>query len=93
MRMQRYDISLEYIPGRQLPIADTLSRAPCGTSSQATNTKEFVPCWSIKEDLKLSDTTLEELKSEALLAPGYQDLLTTIRCGWPSSKNRVPFEY
>ena len=41
MRMQRYDISLEYIPGRQLPIADTLSRAPCGTSSQATNTKNL----------------------------------------------------
>ena len=92
LRMQRYDVSLEYMPGCQIPLADTLSRTPCSPVPCPTATKELVPCWSIKEDLRLSDTTLEELKQEASSDPDFQDLLT-IRCGWPSEEKPCVLEY
>ena len=40
LRLQRYDLQVKYEPGKNLLIADTLSRAPEESTETAANTKD-----------------------------------------------------
>ena len=85
MRVQQYDITLRYVPGPQLPITDTLSRAVVqkGKGSACWNQEE-IPCWSMAADLNFNDSALERLRQETAA----DETMTALRSGigWSNTK-------
>ena len=63
LRLQRYDLLVEYKPGKNLYIADTLSRAPEGQCETVANSKDEFDVLII-ENLPVSKEKLELFKEE-----------------------------
>ena len=83
MRLHRYDVEFQYVPGPQLFIADTLSRA-------------FLPetggsrVFAVNSLLDLPSKTRDEMRRETEMDEDLQTLKKLIREGWPEQKSDVP---
>ena len=67
MRMMRFNFSISHVPGKNLTIADTLSRAPCSSSTnndrlllEETNAKSYVQV--MIQALPATENRLEEIR-------------------------------
>ena len=87
LRLQRYDLQVEYEPGKNLYIADTLSRAPEGQNETAANSKDEFEVLII-ENMPVSEEKLEQFKQETRKDPTLQKLKNTVLNGWPESKSQ-----
>ena len=99
MRLQRYDFKLIYVPRKEVPVADALSRAAPklvaeGTSNaQATESGTALfalECNFMTSHLSISDPTLAELKKETARDAVLQELVAIVQKGWPESLSCVP---
>ena len=89
LKLQRYNISLVYKRGKDLLIADALSRAyQNDNASDSSNLDEY----DIMHVEVLSNTRLEELKTATQNDHTSTVLKTVIMRGWPRSYNDVPKE-
>ena len=94
--LQKYDLDLEYTPGKQLFTADALSRAFHQPESSKTepsiteNVEAYVN--AIVTSLPVATTRLEEIKEETLRDPNLLKLANTILTGWPDERRHCPPE-
>ena len=68
--MMRFNFTISHVPGKQLVIADTLSRAPVSTPTEAdehfiSETNAFVH--AVVKNLPISEQTLEVIKHKMKL--------------------------
>ncbi|VDI45487.1 Hypothetical predicted protein [Mytilus galloprovincialis] len=97
LRLQKYDFSLKYIPGKDLIVPDMLSRAPIkiNTNNEVENDIEcFVNI--VIRNTSMSDRNLEQITEETSKDGTLQTLTRLIIDGWSDEKNEVPkevFEY
>ena len=93
LRLQSFDFELEFVPGKDLLIADALSRA------YISNTDEGELAWSEEvalltddEQLRLcaSEDTVNMIKAAAAADDQYQMLIRQIKTGWPAAVSDVP---
>ena len=93
LALQRYDIDLRYISGKELVLADALSRAPLQNheweTDQTHEEKEFENI-CMAETVCLSDPTLEEICRQTAADPTMSALAEVIKSGWPSNKCQTP---
>ena len=95
LRLQRYDISLRYTPGKHVPVADALSRLMDQTEDNAVEVQEesdvLVAHVSegscMTDDLAISDGTLSELRLETQQDEEMAALHELIQSGWPEKRN------
>lgn len=87
LRLQRYDILVSYLPGKDMLIADTLSRA-CQPSAKVKQTT-FARISCI-ETIDLQPAELQELQTATAADTTLQSLLTTVQSGWPEDKSNLP---
>ena len=88
MRLQNYEVSLRYVPGKHVVLADTLSRAylteqdkrPCGGQS------------GINQYHTLSSERLKHIQRATELDWELQTLKNLILQRWPEVKGHVPLE-
>lgn len=85
---QRYDITIEYRPGKELVLADTMSRAYL----QETGTPEQFADVNVVNYLPMSAETIQKIKEATLKDPVLQRVKTTILRGWPDTKRDVRTE-
>ena len=88
MTIRKYVINLVYRPGKQLVIADALSRVYLPVQYDNLPSEEFeinVLC-----TLPISNTKLYQLKTETQLDPGLQQLMKLVEEGWPDKRTEVP---
>ena len=87
LRMLRYHFSIVHIPGKQLVIADMLSRAPTSLPSSSDHlfhqeTNAFVQ--TVIQGLPASDGHLERIKQEQEQDDVCKQIKTYCRVGWPA---------
>ena len=88
MTIQKYSINVVYRPGKQLVLADTLSRAFLEDNSVLEESFD-VNALSI---VPMSNKKLAQLKEATHTDPQLQQLSSVIKTGWPSHKQDVPKE-
>ena len=95
LQLQKYSFTLIYKPGKDMVLADTLSRAYIDDDDNA--------CKSLEEDLvcavnsllnkaPISDPKLEELRAATKTDATMNKLKEVILSGWPTKRTEVPSE-
>ena len=88
IRLQKYDFEVQYMPGKDMVLADTLSRAPVsGTLTEV----EFENV-NVVHELIAGKTFLERTKRATNEDTTLQTLKRVISEGWPSDKTMLPEE-
>ena len=91
LRLQSYDVKICYKPGKEMVLADTLSRAYLPTSErQKSETEEEVETIHMINHLPISEPQLKEIQRETTRDTTLQSLKETILQGWPESKEKIP---
>jgi len=88
MTIQKYSINVIYRPGKQLVLADTLSRA----FLQDDKTLEENFDVNSLSNVPISDQKLAQLQEATDNDPQLKQLSAIIKVGWPSNKQDVPKE-
>ena len=87
MRVQKYPLAVKYCPGKELFIADTLSRAYLPEEANDVCPEEFEV--NVIYTLPISEPKLETFKEETAKDPSLQELKCTVENGWPESKSYI----
>ena len=100
LRLQRYDFTVEYIPGRQMLVADALSRAPLPENTPEIPDAEVnTYIHSVILNLPISDNRLQQFQSETAKGEALTILRDQIQSGWPANRRdahpsvRMYFDY
>ena len=91
--LQRYSLEVVFRPGEQQVLADTLSRAPAGTTAISAPEEEIVfQLQIIKEHefLPISDQRIAAIKSAAARDAEYAMLSKIIKQEWPQKIDHIP---
>ena len=83
LRIRRYDIKFQYLEGKKLVLADTLSRAALTTTSPKVHSVDVL------KHVPISDKRLEELRCATEKDAVMQTLAATIQNGWPEKVDDV----
>ena len=91
VRLMKYDVQIEFVPGKFLHIADTLSRAHSPLISETTDLDEEVvlmihPLYS---NLSATPDKLKEIKEETDKDESAKMVKKHIN-GWPINKQEIP---
>ena len=103
MRLQKYSMKVEYVPGPQMYISDMLSRAFVQTKVSKDMSEGIVFQLQREDELfqdisevsqvqhmSLSDATHAKIQKTTAMDPVLQAVATTVLSGWPETKDRVP---
>lgn len=98
-RLLKFDFRLEYVPGKDLTVADALSRAPIEEESKETELPRKMLGTDINEDdaclheldfIPVADPLLQNLIDETKTDPLLQAVIAAIQDGWlRSSKQKT----
>ena len=92
LRLQRYDYKLRYKPGKEMILADTLSRAYIHNTEQQEDFDKELSSYihSILANIPATDTRLEEIRVATAQDEKMQSLKSAILDGWPEKQSQVP---
>ena len=91
LKLQKYDLHLHYTKGKELYVADTLSRAYLHVPSTDNDEDDLeFAVHSLVRDLPVSDSRLSELQSATASDVQMQQLHEYITTGWPANISSVP---
>uniref|UniRef100_A0A8C9UY15 Gypsy retrotransposon integrase-like protein 1 n=1 Tax=Scleropages formosus TaxID=113540 RepID=A0A8C9UY15_SCLFO len=91
LRLQKYNLKVTYRPGKQMHIADTLSRAYLKEHTEELLEEELEINW-ITPQLPISDKKLQEFRKATAEDPEMIMLRNVIMNGWPAERSAVPKE-
>ena len=87
LRARNYTHHIVYQPGKSIPTADALSRAPVEPAAEANDIDAAVHNVVLH---RLRNTKLDEIRGATAKDPTLIQLGDTIRQGWPENKRGVP---
>ena len=91
LNLQSYDVVIKYRPGKELYLADTLSRAHLSKCKSEEETLDLdYQAISMISTLPVTDDKLKEIKEETKKDGTMQILVKIINEGWPSHKGCLP---
>ena len=93
LRLQKYDLQVTYVPGKQLVVADALYRATDTSYTASTEDKKAVEemTYYVGEVMKVLSVSQHQRKgivAEMGKDPVMQELHTRIMEGWPTRKEQ-----
>ena len=89
LRLQQYDCEISYKPGKEVLLADTLSRA-YSEDYERSASKSEVECINATHFLPVPDHQLNELQRETACDPTLQFVKKAILDGFPDTKDEQP---
>ena len=92
LRLQRYDVTINYLPGKYMYVADALSRAFLteGPVHDEMNDDVTKMIHSLVENLPMTAEKLLEMKSATAEDEVLQQLIRFLTDGWPSTRANIP---
>lgn len=93
LKLQKYDIDLKFQPGKDVPVADLLSRK---TDSKPDSCSQKFPeeieyhVHAMYRHVSIADARLQEVYASAKVDAQYQLLYKTIEEGWPNERKNCP---
>ncbi|CAC5426704.1 unnamed protein product [Mytilus coruscus] len=90
LRLRKYDIILQYRPGKEMYLADTLSRAYLKETSDTSITTDETESINMIDELPISEERISELQEHTKNDLQMQELKEVIQEGWPINKWNVP---
>ena len=94
LRMMRFLYTISHVPGKELAIADALSRAPAAVTSATSNALESETAAYVDfivKNLPASEQRLKEIKECQEADPVCQQIVELCLSGWPA-KQSLPTE-
>ncbi len=91
IRLMKFNPIAEYVPGKQLVVADALSRHPRADippGDLEAEVKAYVD--SVEDDLRVRKPIIEQIKDKTGMDGELQRILRYIRNGWPGYLKSVP---
>ena len=88
MRLQKYQVNVQYKPGKEMYIADALSRAYLPVTSSSDKEIEA----QVISNLPVSNEKLEEFRKETTNDVTLTKLIETVLNGWPETKSQAAQE-
>ena len=96
LRLQRFNLDVNYKPGTQMFIADHLSRASLkATDNTQDNFQVFVlelESLNPSDSIKVTPERLTQLQKATAQDLALETLKTTVVTGWPEKKEQVPIQ-
>ena len=90
LRMQRYDYSLTYKPGKELVIPSMLSRAPLPDTDNSMDKEVDLHVHTVTSNVPATKSKLDELREATANDKMLRDLREIIKSGWPETKSHAP---
>ena len=92
LQLQKYDLHIVHVPGKEIPIADSLSRIYTVNSNNCNDISVDLDMvvHSIMNNVPVSPNKLAEIKKESLSDPNLQTVSHFIKNGWPSNRKACP---
>ena len=90
IRLQRYNVTVQYKPGKSVPVADTLSRNGARDGSAPDDLGLDVYVDAILKQMPVSDEKLEQVRNASKDDSELQELQKHVQQGWPDSPKDVP---
>ena len=89
LRLQKYDITVIHKPGKEIPLADVLSRKYLSIMDKPDKHLEAQVHATVR-NLPISDGKLASVQQETLKDSQLQQLTTVINEGWPEHRHECP---
>ena len=91
LRMMRFDFTIAHVPGKELVIADTLSRAPSTQSCSSDDLQKETEAWVslVLQSLPATEDRIEEIKQQQVADTTCQQIVQYCQSTWPA-KHAVP---
>ena len=90
LKLQRYDFDLYHVPGKNIPVADALSRAYLPAPNNIKPNMADLQVHSLLASLPVSTDRYVELQHETEKDEVLQRLKQFVMNGWPEHRNMVP---
>ena len=88
LRLQKYDVHIAYKPGKEIPVADALSRKPLAQRSDDLQECIEMQVHTVIRSLPVSDEKLRKIKSSTQDHEVLCKLQNTILQGWPAEREQ-----
>ncbi|GAB1610332.1 uncharacterized protein K02A2.6-like, partial [Argonauta hians] len=96
IRLMRFNFNVVHIPGKELVIADALSRSPAPRApAEASETEEAVSAFvdGVESSWPIATTRLDQLRAATVHDPKLQKVIGYVLNGWPSDVPTELMEY
>ena len=91
LKLQNYELSVKYVKGKDLHVADTLSRAYLTNPDDCTQSKDLeFAIHAMIENLPISKEKKSQLQTATSYDHQLQQLLSLMRSGWPPDISSIP---
>ena len=90
LQIQPYDLEVHYIRGKDIPVADALSRLHTSEESDDFQNEIEFHVNSFVKHIPVSDTKMEQIRKENQRDPVMQTLIKVIQEGWPVVRKSCP---
>ncbi|RXN35722.1 sec1 family domain-containing 2-like protein [Labeo rohita] len=90
LRLQKYNFTIIHRPGKDIPVADKLSRKSLSDQDTSLSEGMDIQVHTVYSSLSVSDSKLEEIRTQTEKDPQFQILKGVIQRGWPDEKRKCP---
>lgn len=90
LQLQRYDLILHHLPGKSIPVADTLSRNFQPHTYPKLSEGMDVHVHTVLKSIPISDCKLEQVRNATVKDPQLVMLKQIILAGWPECRKSCP---
>ena len=91
LQLQKYNLKIVHIPGKEIPVADTLSRKYLPPEPEDNMTDDLdLHVHMVTKNLPVSDQKMKQLRLATSADTQLQSLMSVINLGWPEARSDCP---
>ena len=88
--MQPYDLTFHYRPGKEIPVADTLSRLHLPDVDKEAESEGELAIHTFFKQIPIIEKRMEHIRQESLQDEELSILIQVIENGWPENRKDAP---